>query len=124
VTRTRRLIAVIVLTTGAAACGGGGGGGYAQPSGTAQATVKVDGGNFFFRPKHVKLPAGIDRIELVGKGGVHTLVIQGVKDFKLRVEGDGAHDALKVRLRPGRYDYYCDIPGHRAAGMEGTISVS
>jgi plastocyanin len=28
-----------------------------------------------------------------------------------------------VEVKPGTYHYYCTIPGHREAGMEGTLSV-
>jgi plastocyanin len=30
---------------------------------------------------------------------------------------------LSLSLKPGTYKFYCSVPGHRAAGMEGTLTV-
>jgi plastocyanin len=124
-------VAVVALATAAvvAGCGGGGGGGgsssYKQPSGPTQMTVDIKGGNFFFDPKDPQAPAGVDAIKLTSEGGQHTLVFDGgkVPGFKLQANS-GESAQLKVNLKPGKYTFFCDIPGHRAAGMEGTLTVT
>jgi plastocyanin len=35
----------------------------------------------------------------------------------------GGSKTLTVNLKPGTYKFYCTVPGHRAAGMEGTLTV-
>ena len=108
-------------------CGGGGGGGgsaYKVPKGEATSTLKVEAGNFYFKPKNPKVSAGIAELELDGAGGNHTLVFDGKEaGFQLEVSGSDDSQSQKIDLKPGKYTFYCDIPGHRTQGMEGTITV-
>jgi uncharacterized cupredoxin-like copper-binding protein len=126
--RVTQVFAIAVgVTALVAACGGGGGGGssYKEPKGPAQTTLDIKGGNFFFDPKDSEAPAGIDEIKMESEGGLHTLVFDDGKVPGFKVEASsGNSDELKVDLKPGKYTIYCDIPGHREAGMEGTITVT
>jgi plastocyanin len=36
----------------------------------------------------------------------------------------GGSRTLTLNLKPGTYTFYCSVPGHRQAGMEGTLNVS
>jgi len=35
----------------------------------------------------------------------------------------GGSKTLSVTLKPGTYKFFCTVPGHRQAGMEGTLTV-
>jgi plastocyanin len=36
---------------------------------------------------------------------------------------NGGTRALTLNLTPGRYTFYCSLPGHRSAGMQGVLLV-
>jgi plastocyanin len=36
----------------------------------------------------------------------------------------GGSKTLSLTLKPGTYKFYCSVPGHRMAGMEGTLTVN
>lgn len=36
----------------------------------------------------------------------------------------GGSKTLTLSLKPGTYKFYCSVPGHRQAGMEGTLTVT
>jgi uncharacterized cupredoxin-like copper-binding protein len=53
---------------------------------------------------------------------VHDLTFEGV-DIKSGYLQPGESTTITVNLPPGSYTFYCTIPGHRPAGMVGTLIV-
>jgi uncharacterized cupredoxin-like copper-binding protein len=54
----------------------------------------------------------------------HNIAIDGNGvDQKGNVVQSGGVSKLTVDLKPGTYSFYCSVDGHRAAGMEGKLTV-
>lgn len=53
---------------------------------------------------------------------IHNLEIEGVSGLLLEAN-PGRAAAENIQLETGEYVIFCSIPGHRAAGMEGTLTV-
>jgi plastocyanin len=55
----------------------------------------------------------------------HNVAIKGngVK-VKGKVVGLGGTSKVTATLKPGKYEFYCTVPGHEAAGMKGTLIVT
>jgi uncharacterized cupredoxin-like copper-binding protein len=125
--------------SGTAASGGGGG-----------ATLSIKMGDFFFSPKNTAAKAGATTIEAPNDGSVeHELVLfkTNMDPAKLPTEASGGVDEEKMdevaeeggeipdveagktksgkfHLTPGRYVIFCNLPGHYAQGMYGTLTVT
>lgn len=90
----------------------------------ASAPLRIEAHEFSLTPEDLRAAPGPVAIEYVNKGAVvHTLAIEGVKGFKLEVPRPGDIDTGSVRLEPGSYTLFCDVPGHRQAGMEAPLTV-
>jgi mono/diheme cytochrome c family protein len=59
-------------------------------------------------------------------GTPHDIALES-SDGRELADGDvvsgGGVSSISVDLRPGRYTFYCTVPGHREGGMEGTLTV-
>ena len=102
--------------------GGGGGGGAAQ-------TLKIaadPSGAFKF-----------DKSSLTAKAGKVTIVMDNPSDVPHAVEiegmgveaegetvGKGGVSKASADVKPGTYEFYCPVDGHRQAGMEGKLTVN
>jgi plastocyanin len=124
----RRAVVVVAVLVTLAACGGGGGG---SSSGSGNAPVKagakkitVDARNYEFDPSKLSLSAGQNvAIVLHSEDQRHDFTVEG-KGLVVDVSGGKTASGGLRFAKPGKYTFYCSIPGHRAAGMVGTITVS
>jgi uncharacterized cupredoxin-like copper-binding protein/mono/diheme cytochrome c family protein len=98
-----------------------------QPSGTPTttgATQTVELHDIFFDPKEITIPANTEvTITLVNKGAApHTFDIDALNVHSGEV-APGATTTVTINAPAGDYDFYCAIPGHKEAGMVGTLHV-
>lgn len=96
----------------------GGGGETLEISADPSGALKFD-------KSELTAKAGEVKIEMANPSDVpHAVVIEGGQDDKPgdTVGKDGTSTA-SAKLEPGKYTYYCPVGGHRAAGMEGTLTV-
>jgi uncharacterized cupredoxin-like copper-binding protein len=105
--------------------------GAAQAAGTAKAAGGVldipadPGGSLAYKFKSATAPAGKLEIDSKNDASVgHDIAIEGngVSGKGAVVQGGGV-SKVSVTLKPGTYTFFCTVPGHRQAGMEGTLTV-
>jgi plastocyanin len=53
----------------------------------------------------------------------HNIAIMGPASGKGPIVGKGGDSTFQVTLKPGNYTFLCQVPGHAAAGMKGTLTV-
>ena len=97
-------------------------------AGTFPTRVQAVADEFRFSLSRSRVPAGRATIELANFG-------EDAHNFKLRRVGGthvytigktlpGARTAKTLRLRHGRFKYWCSIADHTARGMKGTLRVT
>lgn len=100
----------------------------AQASAEAQGQVPAEASaqivtafDIYFEPKEVTIPANTDVTFTLPNDGV------SAHDFSIDELGisvalpPGETQTVVVNAPPGTYQYYCNVPGHKEAGMVGTL---
>ena len=96
------------------------------PSGAASqasTAVKIVAKDIFFEPKNVTIPANTDVTFTLSNEGAaaHNFSIDA-----LNISQDlppGETKEVVINAAPGTYEFYCNVPGHKEAGMVGTLTV-
>ena len=111
--------------SGAAA---GGGAEAEGKSANSASTVKIEAASsgLAYTSKTATAKAGKVTIDFNNPQSLsHDVAIESSKgemvgQTELVAEGESS---TVVNLKPGTYKFYCTVPGHREAGMEGTLTV-
>ncbi len=90
-------------------------------SAATQATITMI--DIAFQPKALTIPANTDvKVTLVNSGAaLHNFSID-----ELGIDVDvapGETGSVTINAKAGAYQFYCNVPGHRQAGMEGALTV-
>jgi uncharacterized cupredoxin-like copper-binding protein len=94
----------------------------------ATRTLKADpGGELKFNKRKLSAPAG--KVTVVMKnpsssGSEHGIEVEGKgKEKRGKIVQPGKTTKVTLTLKPGKYEFYCPVTGHKAAGMKGTLTV-
>ena len=92
-------------------------------------TLKADGeGGLYFQPRALKGKSGAVTLVMdnpSSSGKQHGIAIEGNGvDKDGQIVAPGSTSKVTVTLKPGRYEFYCPVAAHKAAGMKGTLVVS
>jgi len=108
-----------------------GGGGNEAEGGTAgnggSLAFEADpGGNLAYTAKSASSEAGKVTVDFTNPQPIaHDVAIEdsGGKEVAATEIVTEGSDSTVADLKPGKYTFYCSVPGHREAGMEGELSV-
>jgi plastocyanin len=107
-----------VDTGGAADTGGGSGGETLQLAADPSGALKFD-------PTSLEATAGQVTIDFTNDSSVpHNVTIEGNGIEEVASDTvTGDKSSVSADLPAGTYTFYCSVDGHKAAGMEGTLTV-
>src|SRR6478672_7788081 len=133
--RMRRMWALaaapLVVVVLAAGCGGssssGGSSGSSLPKGSGQViSIPVASSGFAFTKTTATAKAGVVTLQSMNPQSVsHDISIKGTGVSEQGNEvNNGGTSSVTATVTPGKYIFYCSVPGHEQAGMKGVLTVS
>jgi plastocyanin len=98
----------------------------AGKAGSSLALAADPAGALAYNTKQLSAKAGTVTITMTNMSPLehNVTVAEGTKVLGATPTFKGGSMKLTLKLKPGKYVFYCSVPGHRQAGMEGTLNVS
>lgn len=118
-----RLISSLGAAALLTACGGHAGHGADSPVAAGAREIDVTARSLAFDPDRIRVDAGeAVAIVLTSSDVQHDFTIDALDAHVAVGPGETARGGFRA-AGPGRYEFYCSVPGHRAGGMEGELVV-
>ena len=96
-----------------------------QPQSGTTLHLATDPNALAFVPSTLTAPAGKVTLVLTDESAIqHSIAIKAAGDVPGPIVSQGQMSTTTATLTPGTYQYYCTVPGHAAAGMVGTLTVT
>ena len=102
-------------------------GGATTGGGTVLKIAADPNGALKFDKTSLSAKAGNVTIVMTNTSSVpHAVEIEGggIEKKGAVVTSGGSVSRVTAKLKPGKYEFYCPVDGHKAAGMKGTLTVS
>jgi plastocyanin len=92
-----------------------------EKNGTLMINADPSGALAFSASKAIAKPGKLTFVMKNLAGIQHDIALKG--DGKGPVVGKGGVSRFSTAAKPGKYEFYCSVPGHEAGGMKGTLTV-
>jgi plastocyanin len=105
--------------------GGGGGNGPPAVEKAGTLTIPADpSGALSFTTRKATAQTGKVTFSMPNKAPIqHNIAIKGPVSGNGPIVGSGGDSKFTASLKAGTYTFYCQVPGHEAGGMKGTLVV-
>jgi|tagenome__1003787_1003787.scaffolds.fasta_scaffold20959446_4 uncharacterized cupredoxin-like copper-binding protein len=115
---------VVAAVGGALAVTGAG----VAATGATTLKLKADPhGALTYNKTKLSAPAGKVTVTMKNPAGSHTKHGIEIEGHGVEKRGKnvkpGKTSTVTLKLKPGKYEYYCPVDGHKAAGMKGKLTV-
>lgn len=101
-----------------------GDGGTAPPGGGEVIEIPAAEQGLAFAVEEVTAPAGEITLRMPNPSQIpHNIAVDEPEQQIGDIVGEGGVSEITLDFPPGEYEYYCSVPGHREAGMVGTLIV-